>query len=435
MSSLSRWPEMVRKHPLIKNISIYLLINAFASLFPFLILPFITRLVLPADYGVYAIFLVGINILMPIIGIGMETAIGRRFIDKDKIDFMSYISTALLLSAVLSLIAFTLLKYLGNSIEHIIPVPETWFWVWVLTAWSQNIISLVLVLNQMRNKPLEYGKWRISRAICLNALLIGTILLGFSSWTNLITVVLCTNIILALASIFWLSRHGFLFGKISSIHLSDILRYGGPLVPHMIGAAVVTATDRILLTNLISDSATGIYTVGYQAGLAMFLFGQSVTKAWTPWCYNKLEEGTADAFTSVVRVGYIILVIYILAGAALITVGWFVLPIIFGSTYETSIPVFAFIVAAFTAHGLWSLSSSYLYYSGDTILISFSSIGAAILNIGFSYVLISVNGIVGAAQGTLTAYAISFIIVTIIVIKKSPLTWSPSLAFNYTNRS
>lgn len=409
--------------PLLRDAGLYVVINAAAALFPLIALPIITRTVAPSDYGIYAIFLVGVNLLMPLIGLGMETAAGRKYVDRDSFDYPGYICTSLGLTVILALVAYGLLMSLAPALGRVVPIPAAWFWAWISVAWGQTILGLILVLHQMANRPIGFGAWRIGRALVLNGLLLGFVLTGLSGWTDLITVLVIVHVGAAIAGLIWLWRSRLINFQLSTQHLKHVVQYGAPLVPHMIGAALVTATDRILLVNLIDEAAAGIYTVGYQVGQVMFLFAQSVTRAWTPWFYDKLKEGSEASLRSAMKAGYSVALSYLTCGAGFAAVGWIALPWLFGETYAASSQVFVWIVAAFLAHGLWSLAASYLYYSEDTVWISASSIGAALLNVGLTYLLIQLNGLTGAAQGTFLAYTIGFAAVLFVTVRRSPLPW------------
>lgn len=409
--------------PLFGEAGLYVVINGVAALFPLLVIPIITRTVTPADYGVYAIFLVGINLLMPLVGLGFETATGRRYIDKSETDYAAYITTGLCLTGCLAGLVYGVMLSLAPTLASTIPVTSNWFWAWVVVAWAQTIFGLILVLNQMAKRPAQFGIWRIGRAFVLNGLLLVFVLSGLAGWEDLISVLLIANGGFALAGLVWLWHRDLVALRVNRQHLAHIVRYGAPLVPHMIGAALVTATDRILLVNLIDEAAAGVYTIGYQVGQAMFLLSQSVNRAWTPWFYGRMKEGTNQAQLHAVKAGYSVALIYVAAGLGFATVGWFALPWIFGDTYIAATPVFVWIVAAFVAQGLWSLSASYLYFSEDTAWVSLSSVGAAVLNVGLTYVLIQTNGLIGAAQGTFIAYTLGFIAVTLVTVRKAPLPW------------
>lgn len=409
--------------PLVGDAGVYVIINGLAALFPLLIIPFVTRTVTPEDYGIYAIFLVGVNLLMPLVGLGMETASGRRYVDRGETDYPAYIVTGLVLTVGLAILVYGALRALAPSVTAVVPVPESWFWAWVIVAWAQTIVGLVLVLNQMANQPVRFGVWRIGRALVLNGLLLVFILSGLAGWEDLVTVLIVAHGGVAGLGLIWLWRKKFLAWRLGMSHLRHLVRYGAPLVPHMIGAALVTATDRILLVNLIDEAAAGIYTIGYQVGQAMFLMTQSVNRAWTPWFYERMKDGSSDALRVAMKAGYAVAGIYVVSGLGLAVVGWFALPWIFGDVYIASTPVFVWIVAAFVAQGLWALMASYLYYSESTGWISVSSAGVAVLNIGLTYALIQLNGLIGAAQATFIAYALGFVAITVVTVRRAPLPW------------
>ena len=423
LDRLTRLIQGLKKVPLVGEASLYVAINAFASLFPLLVVPVITRTVSPADYGIYAIFLVGVNLLMPLVGLGFETAAGRRYVDRNETDYPAYIATGLGLTVCLSALVYAALIGLAPSLEAVIPVTGSWFWAWVLVAWAQTIFGLILVLHQMANRPALFGAWRIGRALVLNGLLLVFILSGLAGWTDLVAVQVVTHSGVALCGLVWLWRSKRAALRVARVHFFHIVRYGAPLVPHMIGAALVTATDRILLVNLIDEAAAGIYTIGYQVGQVMFLTSQSVNRAWTPWFYARLKDGSNGALRLAMKAGYAVAGTYVMAGLGFAVVGWFALPWIFGEAYIAATPIFVWIVAAFIAQGLWGLTASYLYYSEATGWISASSAATAVFNVGLTYVLIQTNGLIGAAQATFIAYTLGFIAIAIVTVHKAPLPW------------
>jgi len=409
--------------PLVGEAGVYVLINGLASLFPLLIIPVVTRTVSPADYGIYAIFLVGVNLLMPLVGLGMETATGRKYVDRDDTDFPAYIATGLFMTIGLAVLVYVALRALAPSVTAFVPIPAPWFLALVFVAWSQTICGLILVLNQMAQTPVRFGLWRIGRALVLNGLLLAFVLTGMAGWEDLVMVLILAHGGLASLGVIWLWRKRLIALRIGRQQLSHLILYGAPLVPHMIGAALVTATDRLLLVNLIDEAAAGVYTIGYQVGQVMFLFSQSVNRAWTPWFYERLKDSSPSSLLLATKAGYSLAGAYVVSGIGFAVVGGFALPWIFGDTYAAAIPVFVWIVAAFVAQGLWALTASYLYYSESTIWISISSAGVAILNVGFTYVLIQSNGLIGAAQSTCLAYTLGFCAIAIVTARRAPLPW------------
>ena len=410
--------------PLLRHLGLYITFNGLAAVFPLIALPVLTRQVSPDSYGVYGIFLVGVVLLMPLISVGIETAVARRFVDRGETDFRAYVSTAVILTLGLSLVALIVLNVLQSQLTKMLPIPASWYSIWIIVAWGQVISGLVLGLLQMERRPVAYGFWRVGRALLLNAALLAFVMLGYRTWQGLVAAQFVAHSMFALYGLVWLVRSGYLGINWHAGELRPLLRYSLPLVPHMMSAAIIAATDRLLLTNLMNESTAGIYTVGYQIAQIMFLISMSMNRAWTPWFYDAMKEGTAVSKRRAVIMGYGMAALLLFVGSGLGAVGWIALPLLVGPSYATATMVFIWIVAAFTAHGLFSLASSYLYFSGRTEWISVATGIVTISNIGLTYWLIGLHGMVGAAQATFLAYTMAFIFCLVLTIRLSALPWS-----------
>ena len=409
--------------PLLRHVGLYITFNGLAAIFPLIALPVLTRQVSPNNYGVYGIFLVGVVLLMPLISAGIETAVARRFVDRAETDFRAYVSTAVILTLGLSIVALIILNVFQSQLTKMIPIPVSWYSIWIIVAWGQVVSGLVLGLLQMEQRPVAYGFWRVGRALLLNAALLAFVMLGHKTWQGLVAAQFVAHSIFALYGLVWLVRSGYLGIKWHEKELRPLLRYSLPLVPHMMSAAIIAGTDRLLLTNLMNEAAAGIYTVGYQVAQIMFLISMSINRAWTPWFYSKMKEGSALSKRRAVITGYGMAAILLCVGSGLGAVGWIVLPLLVGPSYATATLVFIWIVAAFTAHGLFSLASSYIFFVGRTEWISLATGIVTISNIGLTYWLIGLNGLVGAAQATFLAYVLAFIFCLILTIRLSELPW------------
>ena len=423
MIKLNKTLNKIFPNVIIKEAGTYTFINGISSLFPLLLIPLITRYVDPFDYGVYAVFLVGINLIMPLVGIGIETSSGRKYIDKTTMDFPSYIFTAICITTILSLSLLLLMHLMSNLLDNYLPISREWYPQWIIASWSQIIFGLVLVINQMNHKPFNFGLWRIGRNTLIYFSFFILIIIDSSKWDNLLNLVFSSYTLIAAIGLVWLYNKKLINLSLSKTSATHIFKYGLPLIPHMLAAAVITASDRIIISNILDEKAVGIYTIGYQSGLVMFIFSQSINRAWTPWFYERLKKNNNDENLKSILTLYKISLLFIFTGIFLCLLGWMLLPYLFGEIYLESTHVFYWIIFAFVTQGLWSLVSAYLYYTGETIWISLSSMFAATLNIGISIVLVKNYGLIGAAQGTFCAYLIALIFLMLITLKKAPLPW------------
>jgi len=395
---------------LLRDAGLYTVFNAAAALFPLLVVPLLTRLVAPADYGIYGVVIVASTLAMPLISMGLETAIGRRFVDRAGGDFPRYVSTALAVTVGLAVAVYAIAFLARAPLTEIFPLPASWFWAWIAIAWSQVVLLIVLTLLQMEQRPTEYGSWRVGRAGAVQVLAAAVALIGFTSWQALVSSMAAANLILTLSCITWFMRRGYGVARFSRADAGDALRYGAPLIPHMLTSAVLVAAAPFFVANLVGLDAVGVYTVGAQIGQVMFMIASSLSKAWVPWFYERMKAGTPEAVRAIMKAGIGLSAGLIATGVAVALAGALVLPLLLGDAYDGAVPVFVWSVAAWTAHGLYGLVSAYLFYTERTAWISAASVVTVVVNIIANPILIGLHGMVGAAEATCLAYAVTLLL-------------------------
>lgn len=88
---------------------------------------------------------------------------------------------------------------------------------------------------------------------------------------------------------------------------------------------------------------------------------------------------------------------------------------------NTSVVVWVLLGYAFL--GMYKMVVNYLFYLKKTKVIAYCTFFAVLINFALNYVLINLNGIVGAAQATLISFVILLIVVFIYSNKHFPMPW------------
>ena len=99
------------------------------------------------------------------------------------------------------------------------------------------------------------------------------------------------------------------------------------------------------------------------------------------------------------------------------------LPLLVGKEYLAAMEFIPMIVLAYTVLGMYRVIAGYLYHSNRTMILAAITTAAAIVNIIMNYILIPLNGTIGAAQATLIAFVILFIAVKIVVVRTYDMPW------------
>ncbi len=394
----------IARSGLSRDASLYTIFNAAAALFPFLVALILTRLVSPTDYGLYGILLVAVSIVTPLISMGLETAVGRRFVNSNEIDFPRYISTAVLLT-----FAFAVSVYAGayiarDLLSEFLPLPSAWFWAWIAVAWSQVMLTTVLTLLQMEHKPVEYGIWRVARAGGVQIAIGITAAAGFVTWQALVVSLALANIVLTGSCLVWLRRRGYGVVRFSGHDARAALRYGAPLLPHMVSGSILLSAGPFFLAAMKGVEIVGIYSVGLTLSQVMAMIGGALNRAWVPWFYQQMKVGGTDVRLKIARAGVAFIAVMLLSGAALALAGWLAFPWIVGERYTSAGLIFVWLVGAWTAHNIFGVVSSYLYYTYRTGWISAISAACILINLALTPILITAYGAVGAAAAVCITY-------------------------------
>lgn len=196
--------------------------------------------------------------------------------------------------------------------------------------------------------------------------------------------------------------------KISIQDIKHIISYGSPLIPHVVGMYVITASDRFLITALVGISETGLYTVGYQIGMIIMILQDSFNKAWVPWLFSKLKQNNDFLKIKIVKFTYIYFVIIILAALILYALSPIILQIMAGPAYQNASQFILWLGLGYAFNGMYKMVTNYIFFDGRTYYLATITFITAVINILISYALIKLNGPIGAAQGTAISYLISF---------------------------
>ena len=427
MTSLQRlWALLIT--PTARGMVIYILGNAAAAGVSFLLLPIFTRALTTEEFGLYALALGLVGFLLPLASLGLPNVVSRFFIDRDDIDYPRLVSTCLLMSflAIVTIIIIVavlniiipgqLYHWLGGLSGDLIPA------LFVMVA-AQILMTICLSLLQMEGRPFGYSLVRIIYAIAFGGAGVFAVLYLSAGGKGLVLAKAAVDVILVVGILFWLGWRNYMVPRVSAGAARHALKYGLPLVPHTAAIGIIGITDRLLLTNMMGTSATGVYSVGFQIGMIMWLIVNSMNQAWLPWFYRQMKIGTHAVKVKVVQATY--LLIAAIAGISLVfaLLSPLIVSVMVGPTFQEASNICPWIVLGFFFHGLYALANSYLYYAGYTVRLATATGLTAIANIAFSWWLIELNGIVGAAQGTALAYLLAWAFVGFAARKAIPMPW------------
>lgn len=222
-------------------------------------------------------------------------------------------------------------------------------------------------------------------------------------------------------------------GKASAAELKGFFRYGMPLSFSLILGYILQAGDRFVISALLGNDQVGVYAAGYgTANRSLDILFVWAGMAASPILISALELGNRDKAKAMARKAFeamAFLTFPAATGIALVAVP--LANVMTGPEFRTgAAQIIPWIALAGLMNGLttYYLLASFTLAKRTGIMALVTAIPAT-LNIAMNFVLLPKMGLMGAVVSTLVAYALGMTL-TAILGRKSfplPLPWKEAL--------
>jgi len=390
---------------------------------PFILLPVLTRYLSPSDYGVIALFFVFTGILGVFMTLELNTAISVNFFKITRDELKVYIANILIITSIVSCLILLFFIIFHSYISKLLALPTEWLFIAIVVTLLQFFTTINLVLWQSEQNPIPLGIYQISQTI-FNLSLSLILIIGFGmKWEGRLIAVSVTSMGFGILSFSFLLNRNYLDFKLDKVYIKNALKFGLPLLPHSLGIWFRTGIDRVFLTMLVSASATGLYTVGFQIASVIMVIISAFNKAFTPYLYEQLKEITAKQKSILVKYFYFYFAVLLLLATSLSLIAPYIIDFLLGKKFTESQNYVTLISFGFAFYGMYSLFVNYILFTEKTKYLSYITFTAGLLHVGLSYLLISYNGTIGAAQATAIISFITFLFVWWLSQKLNPMPW------------
>ncbi|MBL4652969.1 MAG: oligosaccharide flippase family protein, partial [Flavobacteriales bacterium] len=351
------------KSKLVRSAAIFTASNFINAAIPFFLLPFLTTYLSPGEYALVAMFQIMVNFTLPLTGLNMNSALVRSYYDKDEVtDFSVYIGNVVLLLIPSSAVILLLFFLFETYIEKVSAFPGGFLWMIVVLCFFQKTCELILSVWRVEQKALKFGVFNVLKtSIDVGASVFFIIILKHS-WDGRLEGQI------AAAGLFSIVASGFLIKenriklKLKWDYMSHALKFGVPLIPHTLSSIIIAYSDRLFITHMVGLDQMGIYSVGYQIGMVISLLQNSFNQAWTPWFFEKLNEGSIETKQKIAKITYV----YIIVIFAIVAIFYLFVPLIMGifigDQYLEAAQFVLWIALGFAFNGIYKMFVGYLFY-------------------------------------------------------------------------
>lgn len=403
---------------------IYLAANILNAGIPFLLMPILTRVLSPADYGTIAMFAIVLSIFGAFTGLSVHGAVSVRYLQLDKVKLAEYVGACVgILLASTSIVLFVVFV-LGDILVDATGITLDWLLIGVVLSGFQFLGNIRLALWQASGSALTYGKFQVGQSLMNAALSLLLILLLGMAWEGRLVGQGVAIVFFGVLAIYCLRRDGFLKLPLAwKETLNDALRFGVPLIPHVIGGLLIVAVDRFVIVRMLDLAHAGIYMVALQVGQVVGLLTESFNKAYAPWLMSRLSH-PSDAMRRKIVKGTYAYFVSVPALAAIIglTAPWF-MPLIVGAKFQESAILVIYIAVGFAFGGCYFMVTNYVFFESKTKLLAVVTFLSGVINIPLMIYLVGQNGVVGAAQAFMLTQLLSFMGTWGLAHRVHPMPW------------
>ena len=392
--------------------TIYLLGNVASRVLGFLTIPFYSRFLSPAQYGL--IELVELSTQTIAISLGLQAigaALSRLFHDQQTPqDEQAVVSTSLIATAVLSgLVTIAAVAGAGTLSQLVFHTQE---WTGLLRAafiamFFSNMVEVVLVYERIRAHAkffLYYTLTTLLVNLALNILFIGVLdagVWGFVSSKLVTTAASCLYLAFRMRrDVGWHWR---------SLYVPELVRFGAPLILSSLSYFAIHFSDRFFLSSAVSLAELGRYALAYRfAILVSALVGDSFAKSWNATLYRYAgREGWQAQFARIAS--YFTYVVFA-TGLAIAVFSPELLRVMVPPDYFPPPLLLPILIASYLAREIGDFFRSLLLINKRSMRVGQIAFGGALLNLVANLLLIPAYGIYGAAAATLLTWLVYMLV-------------------------
>lgn len=173
-----------------------------------------------------------------------------------------------------------------------------------------------------------------------------------------------------------------------------------PLVGYSVASQILTVSDRMMISQMVGNSAVGIYSTLYTVSSLSLLVWQAVHSSFVPYIFRNIENGV----DGIKRVSSQLMTFYAAVAVLMTFLAPEIVRILATEEYYEAIYIMPPIAAGVFFTSFANLYSDIAVYYKKTKYVMYPAIIAAVSNLILNYIFIKIYGYMAAAYTTLFSY-------------------------------
>lgn len=389
---------MNRERDIARNAFIFTAGRIAAQLAGFLLLPLYSALLTPEDFGIADLINTLVFLIIPFVGIQMDTALFRYMVDsrEDKAKQKELFSTVIVVNLI-QIVAYAVIFFIARPF---------------ITLKYKDFLLLNVILVLLVNTFLQFMRG-LGKNLMYSAAVFITSISGLILNVVLVAVVRIgvTGIIISSAASQFLTLlfaviavkpwKYFSFKKFSKGTAKMFLKYSFPLIPNQLAWWVMGISDRLVISGTLGVAANGIYSLANRFSSIFTSVSDSINLSWTESTSLHINEEDRNEYIS----GMIDRLFVLFASGCFVFLS--LIPFAFvliNKDYSDSYMQIPILMMAVLCQGVVGIYSAVLIALKKTKSIAVTSIIAAAVNLLIDIVSVKTIGIYAGSISTFAAF-------------------------------
>ncbi|MGQ0443319.1 MAG: oligosaccharide flippase family protein, partial [Methylophilaceae bacterium] len=276
---------------------------------PFLLLPILTRVFTPEEYGLVTLISAVIAILGAFTGLSVHGAVSVKYFDKE-INHPKFVGASLFVLAGSTSAVLIFLLIAGNQLSAWIHIPKQWLIIAAIASAAQFVINIRLTMWQVQEKAIRYGFFQVTQTIFNLTLSLALVFWMLMGWEGRAWGIVIATLFFAVVAIITIHKEKLVYWSGDKQYAKAAMRFGVPLIPHVIGGLVIATADRFIIAKLMGSDSVGIFAVAIQISMVITFLVDAFLKSYSPYLFKKLSAISDIDKENIVKMTYALFMIF-----------------------------------------------------------------------------------------------------------------------------
>lgn len=418
--------QLLRKGA-VKNTAVYAITDCIGRGISFLMLPIVSRYVVPSELGIAANFDVLQQILVLLAGMAIVNAITYFYYGKSKEEVAKLVSSLLALVGGTLLIVSALVLVFTVDIQKYLHLGIALQCLAFVSSMAMLINALDFNLLRLEENVKQFSALQILQSLTnVVMVVIFVISLRMEGLGKILSNALNITM-LSFVHLLILYKKHYLTRHIDFDSIKTFLKFGIPLLPHSLSFWIKGGMDKILLTTFCGLAANGIYSMAMSFGAVYSLFSMSFSNAYGPYLQKRLSIMTPSNEQSekrhIVKLNYAVMIGFVGVYFFVVAFCWLVIEFILDDKYKPSFDYIPWIMLSQTIYMMYNLVIQFPYTVKKTLGLGIITFSGSVIQCAMTYLFLQSFGSNGIKYSLVLGSLIIMIGVWWYSNKVYPMPW------------